>query len=330
MPIETIDSHEETAITTSSSEITTSFTTPTKTDTTISEEIITQNEVNTATDLEIDPENDDFQFKSLQKYKSFRENQIKKTQEPRFPTLSRSNSSFREKWVAESQSPTFLSLNRFNSSFRERFTATDGPMQDYNFPPMPSLSRANSSFRYRANSDPSIQINIDDEYSIIRRRDDRTRSLSGDFITADGEETSIDAPNSLLSPTKPNKLNVNLGANMSDVLSNQHINCLVTHLPAILKYCTWNILYSVLLHGADFNTFYSRTAGCKYTLLVVKSMDGQVFGGFAAEPWKLQKSHMFYGTGESFLFRACKFTCILSMPTYTYTYITDFYFMCSE
>ena len=44
--------------------------------------------------------------------------------------------------------------------------------------------------------------------------------------------------------------------------------------------------------------------GANATIMVVETVDGDVFGGFAAEQWHVDAS--FYGSGESFIFKAGK------------------------
>jgi len=91
----------------------------------------------------------------------------------------------------------------------------------------------------------------------------------------------------------------------SSILLNSHIQCLVEHFPTTVQHEAWNLLFSTQVQGTDFSSFYYRSASSKYTLLVVRSEDNQIFGGFATEPWRPTKhgKNAFYGNGESFLFR---------------------------
>ena len=61
------------------------------------------------------------------------------------------------------------------------------------------------------------------------------------------------------------------------------------------------MLYSVLNDGADLNSFYARVQGCKYTVLIVETINGEIFGGFNSSEWMISPN--FYGSGESFLFK---------------------------
>lgn len=89
----------------------------------------------------------------------------------------------------------------------------------------------------------------------------------------------------------------------SSILRQCDVDALTRHLPVSLRNDSWKLLYSIVTHGSDFGSFYSEASGWKHTLLVVMTNSGEVFGGFASEAWKTQRTHMFYGTGESFLFK---------------------------
>jgi LysM repeat protein len=91
----------------------------------------------------------------------------------------------------------------------------------------------------------------------------------------------------------------------SNILLHSHIRCLVDHFPTAIQHDAWELLYSTELHGSDLASFYSRSGACAYSLLVVRTMDGQVFGGFATEAWRMTRHgrEVFYGSGQSFLYR---------------------------
>jgi hypothetical protein len=97
-------------------------------------------------------------------------------------------------------------------------------------------------------------------------------------------------------------LSIDIGSINSQIFTHSHILSLLRYLPLSLQNDSWKLLYSILLYGDDLSSFFQCAANSKYTLLVVKTRDGQIFGGFGTEPWKVQKTHMFYGTGESFVF----------------------------
>ena len=73
-------------------------------------------------------------------------------------------------------------------------------------------------------------------------------------------------------------------------------------LAAALFAVQWSRLYSLDKDGQSFNRLeWSLLGYAGPTLVVVKTTEGAVIGGFTATPWKEAKS--FYGTQESCLFR---------------------------
>lgn len=77
-------------------------------------------------------------------------------------------------------------------------------------------------------------------------------------------------------------------------------------LPSNLQMCTtWKRLFSINLHGDCVATMLSKCKSFRHTLLVVKTSNGTLLGGFASEVWKNQGGFdrcSYYGTGASFLF----------------------------
>jgi len=87
----------------------------------------------------------------------------------------------------------------------------------------------------------------------------------------------------------------------SALLTIAQMSTLNTSLPMSLQFSKWHLLYSIADHGADIVSFYKFTKGEAHTVLVVETDKGEVFGGFAAEPWR--QSVDYYGSGESFVYR---------------------------
>lgn len=56
-------------------------------------------------------------------------------------------------------------------------------------------------------------------------------------------------------------------------------------LPSMQQIETWRLLYSVLNDGADLDSFFRKTKSHKYTLTIVKTMKGEMFGGFNSMEW---------------------------------------------
>lgn len=90
----------------------------------------------------------------------------------------------------------------------------------------------------------------------------------------------------------------------SDLLQDTHIEKLACRLPARVQGYTWRLAYSTERHGTSLKTLYRSLADVDSpALLVVKDMDGQVFGAFSTHPFRV--SEHFYGTGETFLYSFC-------------------------
>ncbi|CAM9182089.1 unnamed protein product, partial [Hapterophycus canaliculatus] len=63
----------------------------------------------------------------------------------------------------------------------------------------------------------------------------------------------------------------------------------------------WHLLFSTLRDGASYTTLYNRIKAEEPTFVIVESMRGEVFGGFATCAWA--SGSQYYGTGECFLFK---------------------------
>lgn len=72
------------------------------------------------------------------------------------------------------------------------------------------------------------------------------------------------------------------------------------YLPEVMQIQAYKLVYSLYNHGTDLATFYKGGKGHDYTLLLVETLDGSVFGGFCSREWKPVGSY--FGTGESFIF----------------------------
>lgn len=94
-----------------------------------------------------------------------------------------------------------------------------------------------------------------------------------------------------------------------NLLSPALMKDLILHgLPLLHRFQRWERMYSLLRDGSSQATFARNAQGRARTLLVVKAATGEVFGAYAASPWRHEKKSSyvgskFYGTGECFLFR---------------------------
>lgn len=74
-------------------------------------------------------------------------------------------------------------------------------------------------------------------------------------------------------------------------------------LPVYLQDESLTLLYSLLHDGSDMTSFFSRTRGYRYTVILVHAASGEMFGGFAAAGGGWKQSSKYYGEGESFVFQ---------------------------
>lgn len=69
------------------------------------------------------------------------------------------------------------------------------------------------------------------------------------------------------------------------ILCHEKASKLRRFLPTMQQFESWRLLYSVLNDGADFGSFFRRTKNHKYTLTIVETMNGELFGGFNSMEW---------------------------------------------
>ena len=86
----------------------------------------------------------------------------------------------------------------------------------------------------------------------------------------------------------------------SDIFTIIQLKELHSKLPYYHQYTNLRRVFSISVDGCALRSFYDKTEKINNSILVVKDEDGNVFGGYASEPWTPQFT--FYGTGECFLF----------------------------
>eukprot|EP01059_Diplonema_ambulator_P012974 TRINITY_DN23466_c0_g1_i1.p1 TRINITY_DN23466_c0_g1~~TRINITY_DN23466_c0_g1_i1.p1 ORF type:complete len:510 (+),score=136.27 TRINITY_DN23466_c0_g1_i1:44-1531(+) len=72
-------------------------------------------------------------------------------------------------------------------------------------------------------------------------------------------------------------------------------------LPFTLKRCNWIRTFCSIEHGSSLRTLYEVCHGKAPNLLVVRTVDGNLVGGFSMQAWEEQR--YYHGTGQSFVFR---------------------------
>lgn len=87
---------------------------------------------------------------------------------------------------------------------------------------------------------------------------------------------------------------------VSELLSSDRLRQLHSDLPRKLKSRKMQLLFSTSEHGFSLSTLYRQARDMGPSILVIEDAKGCIFGGFASEPWRVEKGY--YGTGESFVF----------------------------
>lgn len=90
----------------------------------------------------------------------------------------------------------------------------------------------------------------------------------------------------------------------SKILNESLMKILLIWLPERYQFAsTWYLIYGTAQHGISLNTFYRRmeTRCDGPSICVIKTSRGEVFGGYASEPWEKGRDG-YYGDGETFLF----------------------------
>ena len=69
-----------------------------------------------------------------------------------------------------------------------------------------------------------------------------------------------------------------------------------------VRHCmhNWQLAFSTRVHGFSLNAFLRNCEDIGPNIVIVQTMDFELFGGFSAEPWCLSKYP--YGNGETMVF----------------------------
>ena len=77
-----------------------------------------------------------------------------------------------------------------------------------------------------------------------------------------------------------------------------------TGLPPTVSLMTWNRMYSLQRDGDCFQTMFKKVSRHQHTMIIIKTVEGDILGGYADTPWAKQRSSgaKFFGGGRAFLF----------------------------
>ena len=146
------------------------------------------------------------------------------------------------------------------------------------------------------NQAPEVK-NLDESF-IRKSRSSEDEKIPYDYPQLDPwSTTTVNAPPFLILGTSDQYESAH-----SCVLTHPLMESLQLHLPLTKQGENFWLKYSLVRDGASSQTFLQRIQGSKYILLVIETVDGEVFGAFTSEPWKMQ--HKCFGNnGESFVWR---------------------------
>ena len=122
-------------------------------------------------------------------------------------------------------------------------------------------------------------------------RDDSLEDRMSSLSSAGGKHALADLPDPVLYGT----------STFGSLTFNKNLALMLRlYLPEVMQIQAYKLVYSLFNHGTDLATFYKGAKGHDYTLILVETLDGSVFGGFCSREWKPVGSY--FGTGESFVF----------------------------
>jgi hypothetical protein len=92
-----------------------------------------------------------------------------------------------------------------------------------------------------------------------------------------------------------------LVSSLDSILNQDLMEELQDHLPLCKRGESFWLQYSLVRDGASLDSLLNKVRDSEHTILVIETLEGEVFGAFCSLPWK--QSNDYYGTGQSFLWR---------------------------
>ena len=147
---------------------------------------------------------------------------------------------------------------------------------------------------------PTTTISTQEESSDDDEKSDTT--ISRDYLSFD--LASNDSYFAELAPESSEDL-----LHCPRILTNAMIHQLHHFLPQGLKMNPWERCFAIGRDGDSFIKLLDSCSAYTFSILVIRTVQGHVVGGFASQPWQAQdgftKRGAYYGTGQSFLFGSC-------------------------
>uniref|UniRef100_A0A0N4ZRA0 Rab-GAP TBC domain-containing protein n=1 Tax=Parastrongyloides trichosuri TaxID=131310 RepID=A0A0N4ZRA0_PARTI len=109
----------------------------------------------------------------------------------------------------------------------------------------------------------------------------------------------------------------------SKIVTPDCAECLMRAIPERFQLETPVLIFSLSEHGVSFVNLWSRIEEAEQTLIIIRTMNGDVLGGYASSSWNERRNlrdrqrSKFFGTGESFVFSVDNNT---KLPT-VYTWV---------
>lgn len=214
------------------------------------------------------------------------------------------------------------------------FVVVDRDLTQRNFmTPPPSSSHANRSDL----GNHSINSNTDSIDTAILRMDSTAAGNIGNIHSNSNNNSStpnwemVDYERDVLgfdSPKVPSSVRL-IGYHSKEhmvlpqILNQEQLDLLRNELPKNLRqHHDWKLVYSTFRDGISLNTLLDRLHGSKHpSIVIIKSITGNIFGGFASKPWEIDIGY--HGSGQCFLW---KLTGPGKIESYHWTHM-NYYFM---
>ncbi len=143
-----------------------------------------------------------------------------------------------------------------------------------------------------------------------RKRDSPTTVSTQDSSSDDADSSEEDLRDSSVTDHDFLHCEESLEDHCPRILTKDMMQQLHSCLPESLQMNSWHRCFALGRDGDSFIKLLDSCSAFTYTLLVIRTVEGHVLGGFASQPWQAAsdrstKPGAYYGTGQSFLFASC-------------------------
>ncbi|KAG9391218.1 hypothetical protein J8273_7492 [Carpediemonas membranifera] len=124
-------------------------------------------------------------------------------------------------------------------------------------------------------------------------------------------EASVDHEIEQVIPSLAQAPSVPMTPNRPAVMTTVAFQTVLNAAPRVFTATAPTLLYSDQTHGRSLKTLYRNCEGFDATVLCIETELGGVIGAFVTSEWRPHQHRTYYGTGESFVFRAKGRACTL-------------------